>query len=162
MDKDCAICGKEDRETLERMFLLGQITLADAAKYADVDEPMFWHHINRHLDDEDTTTEFLTKEGRVRILDQCLQRLYQKVKEQFIMPNDPTTVKSLTALTHQLRGLARDMAVLEGDVKLGTEVRLQEINIQMSTFQSWLLENLCPVCKARFVQHLEELPEVSV
>lgn len=161
MEPSCKICSHPERETVERLFLLGEMQLPEAAKQLGVDVPDFWHHIRSHLEEAEKEPKF-TKDERIRIMDKCLYYIYKKARVLFDSPNEPEVVRSLTALVQQLRGLARDVALLEGDVKLGTEINLQQVNIRIGDIQTWMIANACLDCKKKFVEHLEQLEVLSI
>lgn len=159
----CKVCEHPNHETLERLFLLGEVQLPEAAKQLGVDIPEFWHHIRTHLEEAEKEPKF-NRDERIRIMDKCLYYVYKKARALFNSPNEPDVVRSLTSLVQQLRGLARDVAILEGDVKLGTEINLQQVNIRIGEMQTWMVANACMSCKKKFVEHLERveaLPNVT-
>lgn len=162
--ESCPVCKHASRESLEMQVLLGQVSFQDAAEKLDTDLPALWHHMKYHLDDkeEEALSEAsYTREQRIKILDKCLNQLYKKARMLFLLPPESQTIKSLTILVQQLRGLARDVAILEGDVEIGTKVTIQQLNVEMTKIQSWLVEHLCYNCKKLFVGHMEEeLPVV--
>jgi len=134
------------------MFLLGRITLEEAASQLNTTPSNLWHCARRHpLDQAKATMSW--KE----MIEALVRKLYTRLEEFLALPIDTSRPEhSIALLTKECRSLLDLLGRIEGIVK-STPLVEQHINVTVVKFQSFVTSQLCEECKRKAQKFFDEL-----
>jgi len=91
-------------------------------------------------------------------LEALLPVLIKRVKNWLATPIDYERInieKAISSLIREGRGLAKDLALIKGQIQAPALVQVKQLNIQYNQLQNVILGELCPVCQQKILELLE-------
>jgi len=148
----CTVCAHERGAEVKKAFLLGRITLEEAASQLDTTPSNLWHCIRHHpLEAAKITLSW--KE----MIETLVRKLYHRLEEFLALPIDSSRPEQAIALlVKECRSLLELLGRIEGLVKSSPIVE-QHIHVTAMKFQSFATSQLCEHCKLKAQKFFEEL-----
>lgn len=157
----CKICEDPEGQRLIEAIAEGKISITDAAKKLGVTFADFEIHIKNHMEEKPLPRPRL-EEGEIdigRTLRETLRLLKARVSVFMQTEVTPENERMLTALVKEVRGLVMNIAELEGKLSGQPLIELKTIKMQFNDLTGFMITELCPVCKAKIQNRLEEMAE---
>ena len=147
--KACAVCHHPKGPTVVSDIALGRLNTEEAAKILGVSKEQVQKHLRECLKAEtlgleyvDTLKELVTK----------LKKMIDDVEGKGV---NPLTVKMMTSLVHEVRGLVRDVATLEGRLQVAPLIQINQLNLKLEKIQSFVLQKLPERYQKLLLDHIE-------
>ena len=137
----------------------GTMTITEAARELDCSYQEAWKHFKECLEVPVEQIEF---DGYLAILRELVIKLKTRVDSLDLTPTNPSSVKMITALVHQLRGLVGNLAELEGRLSRSPMLQLTQINIKYNKLTAFMFSNLCDDCKLKLADQLEHMEKIEL
>lgn len=158
----CKLCRHPRIAEIEALHRAGKITIEDASRELSASYQETWAHFNRclaPLADEDAFEVYLN------LMRELVNKLKDRVDDLDETPTTIVSVKMLTALVKELRGLIRDLGALEGRIQSGAIIQLNQVSDKYQKLTGIMFSGLCESCRAQMIAELERLennPELEV
>ena len=167
MPRKCSICEDERAQQWATDLYLGKITLEDISRDSGMSYQMVWRHFHEHVEVSVQNGQIVLKqikpeENYIEVLHNLMDDLRRMVKDLQDEPTNQATVKMKTQLISEIRGLIRDLCTLEGTLRRGPLIQLNQLNIQFEYLTSYLAMNLCEHCKKKVAEFLVQERKVPV
>jgi len=151
----CSVCSHQVGTETKKTFLLGRISLEEAASRVETTPSNFWHCIRNHP--LQANVHFSLKE----MIEALVRKLYTRLEEFLALPIDTSRPEySIAQLTKECRSLIELLARIEGLVKSQPIVE-QHVNVVVTKFQSLVTSKLCDKCKREALLFFEELEQLK-
>jgi len=136
--------------------LQGKLKLGTAAALLGVSKEMLWYHIQHHeLQPEEQEP---LPENLEEVLEDIAKKLRQRLNYLFSLSVTPQNEKTICTVISQMRGLIMDIARLTRRLRAQPMVQV----LVMQKLQTAILSILCPECKKRVLEYLEQEPSEVV
>ena len=138
----------------------GTMTINEAALELDCTYQEAWRHFKECLNVPIEQIEF---EGYLNILRQLVVKMNGRVNDLELTPTNPASVKMVTALVKEIRGLISKLAELEGRMSRSPMLQLTQVNVKFNRLTSFMFNELCDECKLKLSSQLNqmELPKLE-
>jgi len=168
----CELCLYDDVEQYERDYIHKRKTVTEIvedlnAQGVECNRYRFYNHIKHHLKPEiaimfSGNADMLSKEiiDKVGELIEAIDRMKGKIQslEHSINADaDPSMIKAYTGLESEFRRLIETLAKISGDMKQSQTVNVANLNVEYNAVVDQVMQDACPVCKAKFAKTLEPL-----
>jgi len=128
---------------------LGRLNTDEAAQLLGVSRDKVQKHLRECLKTETLGIEY------VSTLKELVDKLKAMVDDLEGRGTNPMTVKMVTSLVHELRGLVRDVATLEGRLQVAPLIQINQLNLKLEKIQSFVLQKLPEEYQKLLLTHLE-------
>lgn len=168
----CELCLYDDIEQYEQDYIHKRKTVTEIvedlnSQSIECTRYKFYNHIKFHLKPEvaiafSGNAEILSKEiiDKVGELIEAIDRMKDKIKslEHSINADaDPSMIKAYTGLEAEFRRLIETLAKITGDMKQSQHVHIANMNVEYKAVVDQVMQDACPMCKAKFVKTLQPL-----
>jgi len=154
----CKVCKHPRVAEIEGLVRAGKLTIQDASRELDCSYQEAWGHFNRCLKEPGNVDEF---EEHLVLLRELVIKLKRRVDDLDDTPTTVISVKMLTSLVKELRGLVRDLGALEGRLQSGALIQLTSVTVKYEKLASVMFSNLCDDCRTNLIEELEQLEKVD-
>ena len=141
----------------------GRKSIKQMAEFFGVSMDEAWEHVNQHLSPEklkqwtEGDDEFA---GKMKKIIEILEDYVDLLASDF--QPDVQKIRALTQVVRELRGALMDYAELIGRIQRGQViVQVQQIEQKVQQLTMVVLEEVCPECRERILQRLEEVGLVA-
>jgi len=123
---------------------------------------MVWKHFREHVqvnvrNGQIVIQQIKPEEDYISVLQNLMEDLRRMITDLKNEPTNQSTVKMKTELVREIRGLIRDLCTLEGTIKRGPLIQLNQLNVQFEFLIAYLATNLCDECKHKVTEYLEKM-----
>lgn len=154
----CSLDNHKDISAVEDAVKAGTMTIQEASIELDASYQETWRHFK---DCVQVPVEQIEFEGYLAIMRELVLKLKNRVDELDTTPTNLSSVKMVTALVQQIRGLISNLAELEGRLQRSPMLKLTQINVKYNQLTSFMFSELCEICKLKLSTRLEELPQLE-
>ena len=155
----CKLCRHERINEIESLVRASKLTMPDAARELSCTYQEVWKHFNNCLKAPGNEEEF---EKYLKILRELVDRLNTRVEDIEGTPTNLITVRMLTSLTKEMRGVIRDLGALEGRLQTGTLIQLTNVTIKYEKLTNILFSSLCDKCRGNLITELEAMEPINL
>jgi len=155
----CKLCKHPRIGEIEGLVKAGRLDIADASRELDAHYQETWKHFNECIKPPTEEKEF---QEYLSILRELVMKLKHRIDDIEDVPTNLLSVKMLTSLIKELRGVVRDLGTLEGRLQSGTLIQLTNITVRYEKLTSLMFSNLCDNCRMSLIQELEKLETPSL
>ena len=161
----CKICETVLGRELTGKVLDADITISEAARKLGVPYKVFEEHLKEHMD-RALPRPIVTEKAEDIDLGKTLREvlLMLKSRAQVFVETDvtPENERMLSMLVKELRGISMNIAELEGKLMNMPLVELKSIKMQFNDLTGFMITDMCPVCKAKIQQKLDDMINVAI
>ena len=154
----CKVCNHSRIGEIEGLIRADKLTIQDASRELGCSYQEAWKHFNKCLTAPGDADEF---EGHLLLLKELVRKLKARVDDLDETPTTIVSVKMLTSLVKELRGLIRDLGALEGRLQSGALIQLTSITVKYEKLASVMFSNLCDECRSGLIVELEQLEKLD-
>ena len=132
-----------------------EITITEFCDYFGITKKEAYEHLERHKMEkpEETLSETRKHLDNLKFILDNLNTLLTKA-----LANPKTNLQALTGLIREYRSTLQAVAELENKVRESEKIlEVEEYNRKLDRLVSVLTEELCPKCKAKLVEVLDEI-----
>ena len=147
--KACAVCQHSKGASVISEIALGRLTTDEAAKLLGVSRDKVQRHLRECLNTETLGIEY------VLTLKELVEKLKTMTEDLEGRGTNPLTVKMMTSLVHEIRGLVRDVATLEGRLQVAPLIQINQLNLKLEKIQSFVLQKLPNKYQKLLLEQLE-------
>jgi hypothetical protein len=168
--KACEICVYDGKEDLEKSFFkkekkMQQIVAELQANDVDATPYKWYKHMREHVLPvimptavdiaPELATDIVDMVGDIAGIVDRLKRKAEQMDMDDVTDND--TIKTWISLNVALGQAVERIGRVTGDLKGVTNVKQQNVKYEFNNFAGQLLQDLCPVCKAKVAVSIEPL-----
>lgn len=155
----CKLDNHPDILDVETSVKGGVMTITQAARELDCSYQEAWRHFKECLQVPVEQIEF---EGYLAILRELVIKMKKRVDSLALTPTNPSSIKMLTSLVKEIRGLVGNLAELEGRLSRSPILQLTQINVKFQKLTSFMFSTLCNECKLKLTNQLEDMEKVKL
>lgn len=137
----------------------GVMTITEAARELDCSYQEAWRHFK---DCVKAPVEQIEHEGYLTILRELVMKMKSRFDDLDLTPTNPASVKMVTTLVKEIRGLVNNLAELEGRMSRSPLLQLTQINVKYNQLTSFMFSSLCTECKLKLVNQLENAEQIKL
>jgi len=152
----CKICEHPRGTWISQQVSTGAMSIEDGSRELGVSSDALWYHITNHFEIEVSEKT----QSDVELLRDCLNMIHNRIEDLKNTPVNPINEKMIASLVHELRGLAIDLAQLEGRLQQLPVIRLTMVTSNFNKIVSFMMTELPPDQQAKLVKFMEN--EISV
>jgi len=155
--RNCAICNHEKIDQIELDYLAENITGKEACETLECSAYVFKNHIERHLKRDiagalaknapvlakqvfDKTNEVIAS------CDRTLEMI-EEVRQQWTQNRKPEWIAAAVKLEQHLSTNVERLMKLQGEFKESSNLKVENLNIQVNHMSQELIGGMCPKCK---------------
>jgi hypothetical protein len=151
MSSDCKACVDNRSKTIEQQIWLGKMTVIEGAKAFGMSYEDYWTHLKQHRQD----VEKVDVENLNALLRYLSRHLKQRVDMLLAQPVNPLMERGISTQARLLKDIVMDIARLENQIQTTPQIQIQQFIVQQTELTSFLLSELCPICKKKVMSFLE-------
>ena len=152
----CSLCNNTNIGDIERLVHSNEMSMNEAAHELDCTYQDAWKHFNKCLVPVENSEQFEMYLGMMRDI---VLKLNTRVESLEKVPTDLISVKMITSLTKELRGMIRDLGSLEGRIQSSPLIQLNQVTIKYSKLTSLMFSALCPECQLKLADGLDKIEQ---
>lgn len=149
----CKACDDPSSKDIERQIWLGEMTVTNAARAVGMSYDDYWDHLQNHKPKKSPT-----QKEPDQVLDNLIIKLDGRATKLLSQPMNLTYEKVIVSELRLLKDLAMDIAKLQHKIQETPQIQIQNFIMHQQKLTTFLLDNLCPVCKEQVVKFLELKP----
>jgi len=146
------VCTHPKGKEVKEAYYSGKLNLAEASAELGLPQSTVWHCLQYHREEAVTT---VSEQSWTELLESLLSKLKERLDVLLHTPVEEGNERVIVLLIREIRGLISDLSRLKGIVT-SSSVIIQQYNLTINKFQSWLVSNLCSGCRQKFLKYLEE------
>ena len=170
--KQCPVCVRGDCSYIDSKVAKHEMTDKEAAEYFGVSYRVYAAHYHEHvltsLVNALSTDIVPIKEivvDKVNVVAESADRLRKVVllmSEEVLNDKrfDHKTIQSIVSLERSLTQTVKDLAIIQGELKMGDTVNIQQNVVKAEKLMNIVMEDACHVCKDNFLKKLETESQV--
>lgn len=144
---------------VERSVKEGVMTITEAARELDSTYQETWKHFKECVKAPVENLEF---EGYLAIMRELILKMKTRVDSLESTPTNAVSVKMLTSLVREIRGLVGNLAELEGRFQRSPLLQLTQINVKFEKLTAFMFTSLCDDCKLKLASQLEQMEPLKL
>ena len=155
----CKLDNHPDIVDVETSVKGGVMTITEAARELDCSYQEAWRHFKECVK---APVEQIEYEGYMTILRELVMKMKNRVDSLTLTPTNPSSVKMLTSLVKEIRGLVGNLAELEGRLSRSPMLQLTQINVRYNKLTAFMFSTLCTECKLKLANQLEQTETIKL
>ena len=155
----CKLCKHPRISEVEGLVRAGKLDIRAASRELDASYQETWKHFKECATAPEDEKEF---EEYLDIMRNLVVRLNERVKDLEDTPTSLVSVKMLTSLVKEIRGLIRDLGALEGRLRSSPLVQLTNITVKYEKLTSIMFSSLCDTCRLKLAKQLEVMEPIKL
>ena len=143
-------------EQILRQVQEGKLSISEAAQRLGVEYHILWKHLKRR---EAKRTKVIVEslDEKIQMLGRILEKVEQVVNKLLVSAYTGEGLRYGPNWIRELRSLMKDMATYQQQIVESPTVLVQNVMNVQTEMQTFLLQNLCPKCKKKFIEYLESM-----
>jgi len=132
----------------------GKKTIKQASQELGVEYHELWKYLKRQ-ESASTKLAIDTLDEKIRVLSEILEKVKENVHRVLNSAHTGEGLRYGPNWIRELRNLLTDMAKFQSQIVESPMILVQNVVNVQTEMQTFLLQNLCPKCKKKFIEFLE-------